>query len=323
MNKYINIDGGIGRVICAIPALEEYCKQHPDTIVQTSWSDVLMHNPYIKNIQAPNESPWTLWKDKIQHMEYLHPEPYHFAPYYQNKVHLRDAFHQLINGVQPSVATSTQHYIHLSPEEKQLAQQLKANITASRKANKIVMMQGFGSTATFDGTVVSDASGRSLNNFQVGTILDNLPEDVVVIWRGNIGFNHPRVISLDMSLRMTFVALSICDEVITIDSCLLHMAVAMGKSGVALWGTTSQNNLAYPQFKNMQREGFPKAYLPFRIADFGHFPNELLQGAMGYLDEELKEVSKYIARDLDKKRKSNVYYNMKHTMPLDIKLGSN
>ena len=54
MNKAFFINGGAGRVLCSIPALERYAETHEDfVIVSESWHELYLNSPTIRDKVFP------------------------------------------------------------------------------------------------------------------------------------------------------------------------------------------------------------------------------------------------------------------------------
>ena len=54
MNKAFFINGGAGRVLCSIPALERYAETHDDfVIVSESWSELYLNSKVLREKVFP------------------------------------------------------------------------------------------------------------------------------------------------------------------------------------------------------------------------------------------------------------------------------
>ena len=54
MNKAFFINGGAGRVLCSMPALERYAETHEDfIIVSESWSELYLNNKILRDHVYP------------------------------------------------------------------------------------------------------------------------------------------------------------------------------------------------------------------------------------------------------------------------------
>lgn len=294
MKVALNIDGGIGRVICSIPALEQFARTHPDVQIITPWPDVFRHNPHLQYVHNAFGPKVHLWSPVISTSDYRHPEPYQNYLYYTKQHHLIESFHYLING-QPKMEAPK---LYVSTAEKQAAQALIDAIKEQQRVDKVIIFQPFGGTAKQEGPYINDLSYRSLSLTAAQHILNNLPPNVRVIYRGIIPFSHPRCLSrIDFSLRETIALIQASDGVVGIDSCAQHMAYALDKPAVVLWGSTAIENVGYKTFTNISRPGFPKAYVPYRF----DFDQEINKGAMDFTAIELATISLKIKEMVEKK----------------------
>ena len=97
--KAFFINGGAGRVICAVPALEKYAEEHPDEkflIVCEGGTDFFKGHPKLHNRVYDN---WhkNLFHDKLVDMELVTPEPYRVWEYFNQQCSLSQAFDIEIN----------------------------------------------------------------------------------------------------------------------------------------------------------------------------------------------------------------------------------
>ena len=86
MKKAFFINGGIGRVLCAIPALEWY-KQHTDpdvVIVAEGWSELFLISPLLRNNIFPVGHKG-LFEEKLRDKDIITPEPYRLNAYFNQK----------------------------------------------------------------------------------------------------------------------------------------------------------------------------------------------------------------------------------------------
>ncbi len=287
MSKVICIDGGIGRVVTAIPSVEQLCKQEPATVVVTPWPELFENNPNVPKV-IDSRVPGSIWKEiNDSKASYIHPEPYHYKPYYDATIHLSEAFRQLL--VPEGTPVDVKGCLYPSADESFFAKQAVDRVRA-QGARKVVMFQPFGANATVDQQQnVNDPSFRSLGSGQAIHLLNSLPADYKVIYRGSINMQHPKLFDYQLTLRATIALLEHVDFIIGIDSCLLHMAAAMGKPGLVFWGCTDQRNLAYPTFINVQRSGFPKEYVPFRFDHVSQANSEAMHFTQEDLDAGLQQ----------------------------------
>ena len=94
------IDGGAGRVICAIPALLKYNKLNPKSnwnIILNGWQELFWSIPALQARTFSSEQKGIfdlVFKDAD---EVITPEPYKIPDYYNQKISLAEAFDRQIN----------------------------------------------------------------------------------------------------------------------------------------------------------------------------------------------------------------------------------
>ena len=126
MTTIISLDGGLGRIITAIPALLKYSKNHPDEewyIMIPGWDFITWGFPELQERTFNPDARGSFdlfWKaDQV-----ISPEPYRVPAYYRNEISLREAFDICIND-------STDH-------SDLLPMQLRLSSPEKRKAYEIV-----------------------------------------------------------------------------------------------------------------------------------------------------------------------------------------
>jgi len=278
----VQIDGGIGRVICSIPALETLAKSRR-VIVVTSYPEVFYNNPNIYKVYSLNHA--YLWEDVIRHGEFTHPEPYHHQAYYNQELHLMQVFNLLLTG---DAGTITTPNLFQTADEDTWAK----NFIEERKRERqrsVVLLQCFGSSAVLTNNTVQDNSKRSLPLNVADAICRNT--DYTYINVSHLTLDYPNVWQHTFTLRQIFSLVAHCDFIVGIDSFLLHVGNCFGKSGVAFFGGTYPQNLSYSQYQLVQRKGFPKNYIPNR---FSGFVDEN-SGAMDFDNVEIGEIIRMIS----------------------------
>ena len=301
--RIINIDGGIGRNICAIPAIEKLAKNEK-VIVIASHPEVFENNPNIERIY-PSYNKY-LWEDVISKGIYEQPEPYKYSKYYQNNCHLIEAFNDLLS----SGGCFEKPSIYLTDQEIDFA---KDYINKIKKSDKVVLYQPFGASVNFkkvnpiqniipEGLSKDDPLYQSLqlvNNMEVMETKDDTYRSLsykvalqiaenckhTMIYMGDIDF-QANIEKPKFNLRQWISVISQVDYIVAIDSCAQHIGYAFDKKGVILWGGTSIKNLGYDKYINIYREGYPKVYTPYRFK----FNDKSNQGAMNFSQNEVNNI---------------------------------
>lgn len=280
----INVDGGLGRVICAIPALEK-CAESKDITIISCWPEVFQNNPILKNVHG-NRDNTNLWDTVIRGNRIIFPEPYQRFEYYSQQEHLIESFNAILNET-PSFSYPK---LYLTEFEKAWASDFVRSVKTKTNKRKLVAFQPFG--ATFD-INKADNTERSLS-LGSATLIANkfmaFQSDSVLINCTNHIFSHPNIWQQKFTTRQLFAAISVCDAVLTVDSCVSHIGKAFNKKGSLILGGTYVKNVGYTDYKIFQKNGYPKAYDPIRICNFVNKNH----GAMSWTNQELDEIVKSI-----------------------------
>lgn len=278
----IQIDGGIGRLICATPAIELLSKIHCERriIVLASHPHVFLENPHIYKTYGLQSD--YLWEDVIKHGEFRYPEPYHNYQYYTQKHHLIQTFNLLLTGQDDFILPK----IYLTQAEKAWGE----DFIQTRKKEfdrPVVLLQhaGAGASQDADGKLVDDTY-RSLPNDQLNYLLNNLTE-FTFINASHIPIQRDNVWNQEFTLRQLFSLAHACDLFVGVDSFASHATAAFDKKGVLILGGTFKENVGYPNFETFYKKGYPKAYHPNRFS--GYLPKQN-EGAMRYSEEEMVEI---------------------------------
>lgn len=119
------INGGAGRVLCSIPALEKYAEESGDDdfiIVCEGGMELYKGHP---KLHAKAYDVWhkNLFQDKLKNMNVISPEPYRVWEYYNQKATLSQAFDIAINN--KGVRDLQKPTLKLSTEEVMSVQAFK------------------------------------------------------------------------------------------------------------------------------------------------------------------------------------------------------
>ena len=97
-SKAFFINGGAGRVICSIPALEKYAENHDDFVIVAEGG-----MKFFKGHPVLHKHVYDIWhkglfEDKIKDRDCVTPEPYRMWHYYNQQCSLAQAYDMEING---------------------------------------------------------------------------------------------------------------------------------------------------------------------------------------------------------------------------------
>jgi len=302
MKTTLIIDGGLGRVITAIPALEKSVENNPDcTILTQGWTPIFWGNKKLINNIFDCATKGIF--ERIKYTKIIKPEPYYNSEYLQGKIHLIDAWNQEINNNNDKLSLPK---IRLSKAEIHGASFIRNNYYS-----KIIAFQPFGSTAIIDKDGVKDSSHRSLNKETTESIIKFLKDQGYGIWlvsdRVAPFIDYSNLMGVGSNnLREVLSLLSYCDYFIGIDSCGQHMARVLNIPGTVIMGGTNTINTSYPDYFNILNDRHDKEYMPYRLTDFDTMLSELSNDdVMDFSGKDIHLMCKSIKKHIIQTTKSN------------------
>lgn len=262
MKTTLIIDGGLGRHVAAIPALENFVKRNPDTLIVTNyWTGIFWGNKILSD-KIFDASTKGLF-EKIKDTKIIKPEPYYNTDFLNNKISMMEAFNIEINGDNPQETIDPKLYF-----SKSELYNAKTRIDPSRKT---VVYQPYGSTAKYIAGEIVDDTLRSLNK---KNSLD-LMQAMISAGYQVIVFDTKGVEELNECENLNTVQYRECAAVIAnadyflgIDSCGQHIAYATKTPGATFFGGTSEINFGYPDWFTTIVKDQERKYAPFRICEF-------------------------------------------------------
>ena len=304
MKTIINIDGGLGRIIAAIPALLKYGKLHPEEdwyVMIPAW-DIMTWG--IPELQERTFNPETkgmfenyYWDaDKV-----IAPEPYKLPAFYRNEISLREAFDNLINDTDDHSDLSDLT-LKLSLDEIIRAKEIIKSV--KKESNKkVIVFQPYGSTSQSTEMGIYDKSMRSITHYMVNKLCEKLTKDYIIITM-NEWCQEEGVVTLrpDPDLRTWAAIIQEADYFIGCDSCGQHMAKAVGTPASVVIAGTHEVNMSYPDtFHIIKREGVKYYPGPMRVSNINSMLTEKLnEERNAFTDDEInaayKEIVKRISR---------------------------
>lgn len=285
----IQIDGGIGRIICATPAIEKLAKRTERKIILlTSCPDVFRENPYVH--KAYNLSSDYLWEDVIRHGEFLFPEPYYSHLYYNQKHHLIQAFNYILNDKCEDFSFP---HLYLNRDEQKWGEEFIQARKDDSAGKPVGILQCFGAGASLNCGDFKDDTQRSLPPDRVDFLLKQLEKDCIFINASHLPLRYDHVWQQTFTTRQLFSLIKACDFLVGVDSFASHAGAAFGRKGILFLGATYGQNVGYPNYKMVYRDGYPKAYFPNR---FGGSIEKQNEGALDFSDAELTEIADVVRR---------------------------
>ena len=305
MQKTVFINGGAGRMICALPALERFIQENPDGYIITEagldfvWGNKLLQD---RTIEINTKG---LFENIIRKSKIIAPEPYRDYDYYNQNLSISQTFDKLING---SVREGFDYRpnIVLNKEEELNGVSAIKHARAEHKKEKTIVIQPFGRSSTNDDNlgVVVDYSTRSLEMKTYMAIARALKEKYNIISMSEFAIpgDDITVNPKQLTLRKWASIIEHADYFIGCDSVGQHLAYSMKKPGSVILGSTFAVNVSYPNYFNIiEKQGVEKRYSPIRISEFGCYEadrfNDML---LEFNDKETEEVIQNIMTHIKK-----------------------
>ena len=268
--KAFFLNGGMGRIISAIPALEKYyeAKEDPDFIIVIEGiCNIMNGHPTLDN-KTYDMYHKNLFHTKLINMDIVSPEPYRLNEYFNQKCDIAQAFDMLINnkGIRELPAPT----LILSKEELLEGRKAIDEIKKKVKKEKLVIIQPFGRAITQIDNSFVDKSNRSIEFSNLKQIIKKLQEKdwaVCIMSEFGIefkdaGFKDEVAIPEIPDLRKWAGLIKYADHFLGCDSVGQHLAKAMETPASVVMGATYPINTSYPNDKN------------FTIIDMGQFDRE-------------------------------------------------
>lgn len=257
----VNLNGGYGRVVSATGVVAELKKKNPEKIINivTSWPEIFINNPHINKCYSLNHE--YLYDDHIAGTEYLEPEPYKLQGYITGDLHVVNGFAKELLGEDKFCEPE----LFLTETDLEQAKQF-----ISQQPKPVILFQPFGSTGgkTVDGKrILADTSYRSLPYEFAKELHDKLVEKYTVICikdQNQAGIDGGLTMP-PMPLRMIAALLVYAKGIIAVDSSLQHMAAALKKRAIVLWGSTNSRQLGYSTNLNLEGDPHKVQYNPVRM----------------------------------------------------------
>ena len=275
--KAFFLNGGMGRIISAIPALEKYyeAKEDPDFIIVIEGiCNIMNGHPTLDN-KTYDMYHKNLFHTKLINMDIVSPEPYRLNEYFNQKCDIAQAFDMLINkkGIRELPAPT----LILSKEELLEGRKAIDEIKKKVKKEKLVIIQPFGRAITQIDNSFVDKSNRSIEFSNLKQIIKKLQEKdwaVCIMSEFGIefkdaGFKDEVAIPEIPDLRKWAGLIKYADHFLGCDSVGQHLAKAMETPASVVMGATYHINTSYPNDKNftiIDMGQFDREYDPIRIS---------------------------------------------------------
>lgn len=297
-SKAFMINGGAGRVLCSIPALEKYYEETGDEnfiIVCEGGTELYKGHPVL---DPRTYDIWhkNLFHEKIKDRDIITLEPYRIWEYYNQKASLSQAFDIEING--KGIRELQKPKLILSNAETGQGIELAEEIRKKLKKEKIAVIQPFGRNVQLIGGIPSDATGRSFDfNNTISLIKKLQKEGFAVVLFSDIGIDTCQLELKEdiaqpknITLRQWASLLKQCNLFLGCDSVGQHLCNALDIPAVAVFGSTYPINVSYPEtdtFRVVDLGENSRRYSPIRITQDEYIDrcNERLM----YMTDEIED----------------------------------
>lgn len=299
MNKTFVINGGAGRVISAIPALEKFARLNPDNdfnVVIHGWESLIWSHPLLQNRTYGIHNKG-IFDQVFKNTDTVCPEPYYLHGYYNQELSMAEAFDKEIN-LTDDHSDLDKPNLYISTLEKNSAAKIIRDQKAEKKKSYSVVIQPYGSGMRIMNDRPFDTSHRSLDVDQYLAMVEELSKHAVVFFFGPPELKHPgdkfsvNLNNYNPDLRMFMSLIGESDYFVGCDSVGQHMARAFDKPGTIIMGSTFEENVSYPEhFDIVRKKDHDPVYNPIRFGGVdADLVDRLNDGIMMFEKNEFKEI---------------------------------
>jgi hypothetical protein len=303
--KVFTLDGGAGRILCAIPALKKYARLHPDEdfrVIVWGWDTLLWSIPELQD-RVHSIDQKGLFNELIKDSIIVSPEPYRQWSYYNQKKSLAQVFDEIIN--------ETDNHSDLELPKLQLCKTEEVNglnvvndVKAAQQKEKTIIIQPFGRGARNERGIIVDDETRSLEHPVYLKLAEKLAANYNLIL-----FAEPAMFleadkftfKVNTDIRTWAGIINAADYFVGCDSLGQHIARGLNKPGTVIMGSTFVINTTYPDWFNIiENEKIEKTYSPIRILNLdSHLANRKNDRLMDFDEEQLEKIYKSIVSHLE------------------------
>jgi ADP-heptose:LPS heptosyltransferase len=275
-SKAFFLNGGAGRMICSIPALEKYEEESGDKdfiVVCEGGSDIFKGHPTLDK-RAYDVMHKNLFEDKLRSRDIVSTEPYRVWEYYNQQCSLSQAFDIEING--KGIRELPKPTIRLGKEELVTGRQMVAQVKEKLKKDKIVVIQPFGRGIQYIDETFLDPTSRSIEYKDLKALIRKLQNKnfgVIIMSEFKLDLTKENykddVASPEgVNIRQWASIIKYSDHFLGCDSVGQHLAHIVGTKATVVLGSTFPINVSYPDSKDMTIVDFgqeTREYSPIRI----------------------------------------------------------
>ena len=294
MKKVIFVNGGAGRVISSLPALEELDRRGELAgIVCEGGMEVFLGHPTLQD-KSWDVNHKGLFEDLIKNNICISPEPYRDYEYYNQRSSLQQSFWFQILGER--ITKDVRPQLVLNKHEEMAALNIIGQVKEQHQKEKTIVIQPFGRSSQMGAGVVYDGSSRSIEQSAFIELVGELSKEYNIIYMGEHKLN---VVNLPLfqppdqiPFRVWAAIIEESDYFIGCDSVGQHIAYAFDKPGTVILGSTFAKNVSFPEhFNIIEKKDVVKRYSPIRIAGFASEEADRLNDTiMDFSKDELKNI---------------------------------
>ena len=279
------VNGGAGRHVCSIPALEKYEVDNPDDdfiIICEGGMDMYKGHPTLHRRAFDN---WHkgLFEDKIKDRTCVSTEPYRVWEYYNQKANLAQAFDIQVNN--KGVRDLPTPNLHLWTDEIISGRDIIDEVKEKTKKEKVIVFQPYGRSTQPMGNKQSqlvDTGGRSFSVGDTVKLIKKLQKKYAI------------VLMSEFPTDFSQFGVTEADGFIGCDSVGQHFAYALQTPAVTVTGATYPENVSYADndiFQVLDLGASKRRYDPIRIS-FDEEVSRSHEGVMMLSDKAVDEIAK-------------------------------
>lgn len=259
-SKAFFVNGGYGRMLSSIPALELYAKESGDDdfiIVCEGGTDAYKGHPLLDD-KAYDSWTKNLFKDKVKDRDCFTTEPYRVWEYYNQQCSIAQAFDIEING--KGIRELPKPLLRLSKEELVSGRQIVSQVKEKLKKDKVIVIQPFGRTLQVLDDSFVDSSGRSIEFKDLKALIRKLQEEnfaVIIMAEMVFDFSGDKfkdevAMPENVSLRQWAAVMKYSDHFLGCDSVGQHLAHSVDTNQTVVLGATYPINVSYPDTEGVE-----------------------------------------------------------------------
>lgn len=304
----IYIDGGAGRVIAALPAIDKFKKLNPDNdfvVLIPGWDYLVWGNVDLQD-RTYGVDTKGIFETQIKHRQLINLEPYRIYGYYNQELSLAEAIDEELNQTTDHSDLGVPRLFLKKAEEKQAAMVME-QVKNIYKKQKTIVIQPFGRSARIDNGDIIDDSSRSIDPSVYLKLVDKLSQKYNLIFFGEKDFQiqkDTKTHKIEADLRGWMSIIEAADYFVGCDSVGQHMARAFDKKGTVIVGSTDPINTSYPDWFNIiENDKYPKKYSPIRICGLDNMLADTYNDrVMDFDDEQIDAIYRSIVKDIEGKK---------------------